>query len=174
MSEQIDFTREEYELTKVALERSDVPAEALALLSAWIEGERLQVDDREDAGGINFCRMNARGHCATPPHRRLFFRAPALQAQSRALPQLERLLPTPVPGCGGGLEAGADRKGYLLRAVCPALRSEDQGGGGDQQAARQGIVSSGYPFAAETSERRDNEHARAAFLNGQRQRSVHR
>jgi hypothetical protein len=60
MSEQIDFTREEYELTKVALERSDVPAEALALLSAWIEGERLQVDDREDAGGINFCRMDAR------------------------------------------------------------------------------------------------------------------
>jgi hypothetical protein len=59
MREQIDFTREEYELTKVALERSNVPAEALALLSAWIEGERLQVDDREDAGGINFCRMDA-------------------------------------------------------------------------------------------------------------------
>ena len=32
------FTREEYALTKVALEGSDVPAEALALLSAWIEG----------------------------------------------------------------------------------------------------------------------------------------
>ncbi len=60
MREQIDFTREEYELTKVALERSDVPAEALALLSAWIEGERLLVDDREDVGGINFCRMDAR------------------------------------------------------------------------------------------------------------------
>lgn len=60
MREQIDFTREEYELTEVALERSDVPAQALALLSAWIEGERLLVDDREDVGGINFCRMDAR------------------------------------------------------------------------------------------------------------------
>ena len=57
MSEQIDITREEYELTKVALERSDVPAEALALLTAWIEGERLLVDDREDVGGITFCRV---------------------------------------------------------------------------------------------------------------------
>ena len=54
------MTREEYELTKVALERSDVPAEALALLSAWIEGERLLVDDREDVGGITFCRMYAK------------------------------------------------------------------------------------------------------------------
>ena len=60
MREQIDFTREEYELTKVALERSDVPAEALALLSAWIAGEGLLVDDREDVGGIAFCRMDAR------------------------------------------------------------------------------------------------------------------
>ena len=60
MGEQLDFTREEYELTKVALERSDVPAEALALFSAWVEGERLLVDDREDVGGINFCRMDAR------------------------------------------------------------------------------------------------------------------
>jgi hypothetical protein len=57
---QIDFTREEYELTKVALMREDVPAEALDLLSAWIEGERLPVDDREDIRGINFCRMDAR------------------------------------------------------------------------------------------------------------------
>ena len=60
MREHTDFTHEEYELTKVALERSDVPAEALALLSAWIEGEGLLVDDREDVGGINFCRMDAR------------------------------------------------------------------------------------------------------------------
>jgi hypothetical protein len=60
MREQIDFTREEYELTKVVLERSDVPEEALALLTAWIEGERLLIDDREDIGGINFCRMDAR------------------------------------------------------------------------------------------------------------------
>jgi hypothetical protein len=60
MREQIDFTREEYELTKVVLERSDVPAEALALLSAWIEGERLLIDDREDVGEINFCRMDAK------------------------------------------------------------------------------------------------------------------
>ena len=60
MREQVDFTREEYELTKVALVRSVVPAEALALLSAWIEGERLLVDDREDIGGINFSRMDAK------------------------------------------------------------------------------------------------------------------
>jgi hypothetical protein len=60
MREQIDFTREEYELMKVVLERSDVPEEALALLTAWIEGERLLIDDREDIGGINFCHMDAR------------------------------------------------------------------------------------------------------------------
>ena len=60
MREPTDLTRGEYELTKVALERSDVPAEALALLSTWIEGEGLLVDDREDVGGINFCRMDAR------------------------------------------------------------------------------------------------------------------
>ena len=60
MSEPSYMTREEYELTKVALERSDVPAEALALLSAWIEGEHLMVDDREDIGGINFCCMDAK------------------------------------------------------------------------------------------------------------------
>lgn len=47
-------------VTKAALERSDVPAEALALLSAWIEGEGLLLDDREDIGGISFCRMDAR------------------------------------------------------------------------------------------------------------------
>ena len=60
MREHTDLRREEYQLTKVALERSDVPAEALALLSTWIEGERLLVDDREDVGGINFCRMDAK------------------------------------------------------------------------------------------------------------------
>ena len=60
MSEQIDFTREAYELTKVTLEKSDVPAEALALLSAWIEGERLLVDDREGVGGITYARMDVK------------------------------------------------------------------------------------------------------------------
>ena len=60
MREPSYFTHEEYQLTKVALEPSDVPAEALALLSAWIEGERLLVDEREGVGGINFCRMDAR------------------------------------------------------------------------------------------------------------------
>src|SRR5437016_3549860 len=60
MREPSYFTHEEYQLTKVELERSDVPAEALALLSTWIEGERLMVDDREDVGGINFCRMDAK------------------------------------------------------------------------------------------------------------------
>ena len=60
MREPTYFTYKEYELTKVTLERSDVPADSLALLSAWIEGERLLVDDREDVGGIAFCRMDAR------------------------------------------------------------------------------------------------------------------
>jgi hypothetical protein len=32
------LTHEEYVLTKVALAREDVPADVLALLSAWIEG----------------------------------------------------------------------------------------------------------------------------------------
>ena len=60
MREPSHLTREEYALTKVALAREEVPAEALALLSAWIEGERLLVDDREDVGGITFCRMDSR------------------------------------------------------------------------------------------------------------------
>jgi hypothetical protein len=54
------FTHEEYQLTKVALTREDVPAEAMGLLSTWIEGEDLLVDDREDVGGISFCRMDAK------------------------------------------------------------------------------------------------------------------
>ena len=60
MRERSSFAHEEYQLTKVALERSDVPAEALALLSTWIEGERLLVDDREEVGGITYARMDAR------------------------------------------------------------------------------------------------------------------
>jgi hypothetical protein len=60
MRESRYFPHEEYQLTKVVLERSDVPTEALALLSAWIERERLLVDDREDVGGINFYRMDAK------------------------------------------------------------------------------------------------------------------
>ena len=52
MSEHTGLTREEYELTKVALAREDVPAGALSLLSTWIEGEGLLVDDREDVGGL--------------------------------------------------------------------------------------------------------------------------
>ena len=60
MREQSNFTREEYELAKVVLEREDVPSEALALLTAWIEEERLLVDDREGVGGITYARMDAR------------------------------------------------------------------------------------------------------------------
>jgi hypothetical protein len=80
VSEHTDLTRAAFQLTKVALERSDVPAEALALLSAWIEGERLLVDDREGVGGINFCHMDARvmtplphivaSFCARRPYKR--------------------------------------------------------------------------------------------------------
>ena len=60
MREPSYFTHEEYALTKVALTREDVPAEALALLSSWIEGEGLLVDDREGVGGIDFSRMDSR------------------------------------------------------------------------------------------------------------------
>jgi hypothetical protein len=60
MREPSDLTHEEYALTKVALAREDVPAEAFALLSAWIEGEYLLVDDREGVGGIDFSRMDSR------------------------------------------------------------------------------------------------------------------
>ena len=60
MREPSYLTREEYALTKVALASEAVPAEAFALLSAWIEGERLLVDGREDVGGITFCRMDAK------------------------------------------------------------------------------------------------------------------
>jgi hypothetical protein len=60
MREPNGLRHEEYLLTKVDLAREDVPAEALALLSAWIEGEGLLVDDREEVGGIDFCRMDAK------------------------------------------------------------------------------------------------------------------
>ena len=60
MREPTSFTHDEYALTKVALDRSDVPAEALSLLSAWIAGEGLLLDDREGVGGVSFCRMDAR------------------------------------------------------------------------------------------------------------------
>jgi hypothetical protein len=60
MREPSYLTHEEYALTKVALAREDVPAEALALLSTWIEGEGLLVDEREGVGGIDFSRMDSR------------------------------------------------------------------------------------------------------------------
>lgn len=60
MREPNGLRHEEYLLTKVHLAREDVPAEALTLLSAWIEGEGLLVDEREEVGGIEFCRMDAK------------------------------------------------------------------------------------------------------------------
>ena len=60
MREPSYLTHEEYELTKVALARNEVPADALSLLSSWIEGEHLLLDDREGVGGINFSRMDSR------------------------------------------------------------------------------------------------------------------
>lgn len=66
MSEQSYLTHEEYELMKVALTREEVPAEALAVLSAWIEEERLLVDDRESVGGINFFRMDTKAIAPLP------------------------------------------------------------------------------------------------------------
>jgi hypothetical protein len=66
MREPSDLTHEEYALTKVALARDDVPAEALALLYAWIQGEGLLVDDREGVGGISFYRMDSRAMAPLP------------------------------------------------------------------------------------------------------------
>ena len=66
MREPSSLTRGEYLLTKVALAREDVPTEALALLSAWIEKERLLVDDREEVGGIDFCRMDTKAISPLP------------------------------------------------------------------------------------------------------------
>jgi hypothetical protein len=66
MREPSDLTHEEYALTKVALAREDVPAEVFALLSAWIEGEHLLVDYREDMGGIDFSRMDSRAIAPLP------------------------------------------------------------------------------------------------------------
>jgi hypothetical protein len=76
MSKPSYLTHEEYELTKVALAREDVPADALALLSAWIEGERLLVDDREGVGGIGFCRMDSRIMAPLPHIVASFFARP--------------------------------------------------------------------------------------------------
>ena len=66
MREPSHFTREEYALTKVALAREEVPFEAVALLSAWIEAERMLVDDREGVGGITFCRMDSKAMAPLP------------------------------------------------------------------------------------------------------------
>ena len=49
-------------------------------------------------------------------------------------------LSVPVPGRGGGLEAGAHTKGLPLRAVCSDFRSKNQGGRGDRKAAWEQIL----------------------------------
>ncbi|MBV9615370.1 MAG: hypothetical protein JO031_07940 [Ktedonobacteraceae bacterium] len=66
MGESPFLSHEEYELMKVPLERSDVPDEALAALTSWIERERLLVDEREDIGGISFSRMDAKAVSPLP------------------------------------------------------------------------------------------------------------
>ena len=66
MGESPFLSHKEYELMKVPLERSEVPADALAVLTAWIERERLLVDDRENVGGINFSRMDAKAVAPLP------------------------------------------------------------------------------------------------------------
>ncbi len=66
MGESSFMSHEEYELMKVPLERSEVPADALAALTDWIERERLLVDDREDVGGISFSRMDAKAVAPLP------------------------------------------------------------------------------------------------------------
>jgi hypothetical protein len=67
------FTHEEYQLTKVALASEKVLAGAIALLSAWIEAERLLVDDREEVGGIDFCRMDSKVMAPLPHIAASFF-----------------------------------------------------------------------------------------------------
>jgi hypothetical protein len=66
MRELPPLSHEEYELMKVPLERSAVPVDAVAVLNAWIERKRLLVDDREDMGGINFSRMDAKAVAPLP------------------------------------------------------------------------------------------------------------
>ena len=67
MGESPFLSHEEYELMKVPLDRSDVSADAFAVLTTWIERQRLLVDQREDVGGISFSRMDAK--TVTPlPH----------------------------------------------------------------------------------------------------------
>jgi hypothetical protein len=78
--------REAYELTKVALAREDVPAGALSLLSTWIEGEGLLVDDREDVGGIAFCRMDARAMAPLPHIVASFFARRPYKRKARHYP----------------------------------------------------------------------------------------
>ena len=134
MREPSYFTHEEYALTKVALAREEVPAEAFALLSAWIEGGRLLVDEREE-GRDHLLPHGFKGHGAAPSHRRFFVRPPSLQAQSWPLPQVEWLLSAPVSGCGGGLAAGADTEGLSRHSVCPGVRGENQGDRKDQEVA---------------------------------------
>src|SRR6266702_7859740 len=67
------FAHEEYQLTKVALAREEVPVGAIALLSAWIEAERLLVDDREEVGGIDFFRMDSKVMAPLPHIAASFF-----------------------------------------------------------------------------------------------------
>lgn len=66
MGESPFLSHEEYELMKVPLERSEVQADALAVLTTWIEREHLLVDDRKDVGGINFSRMDAKAVAPLP------------------------------------------------------------------------------------------------------------
>ena len=60
-----DFTHEEYELMHVPLASEDVPADALAFLTAWISGDRLLVDDRPGEG-IRFARIDSKAIAPLP------------------------------------------------------------------------------------------------------------
>ena len=87
MGESPFLSHEEYELMKVPLERSEVPADALAALTAWIERERLLVDDpalEQDLGfaGRLDVRMSSNGHHGLIGLR---YRAPPLPGGDRAL-----------------------------------------------------------------------------------------
>jgi hypothetical protein len=81
--EPTSFTHEEYQLTKVALERSDVPAEALALLSAWIEGEDLLLYRDAEEGWKLLCMGRDTAYAQF---------VPVFAARSRAVEEIKRQL----------------------------------------------------------------------------------
>ena len=101
-----------------------------------LDRRRRPAGGRAGRGGRDrFLPHGFKDHGTAAPHLHLFFRPSPLQTQSRALPQVERLLPAPVPRCGAGLEAAAGARGHLPGRFYPAARRPCQGRRGDPKAA---------------------------------------